>query len=229
MEPRPTLAIIDDDASFRDSLARVVKLEGYRVIHFASADDFLADPVHEQVDCALLDIQMPGLDGLELQKQINEVSPHVSIVFLTGHAGIPESVHAMKAGAVDFLEKPIAEKALFAAIRHGIERNYTAKAARNELSVLERKYRLLTPREREVFALGAAGLLNKQIAFGLGTTERTIKAHRRHVMDKFEAESLAHLVRIADRLGIERISKEQRDIISGRRVPTVSPSVVHRK
>jgi FixJ family two-component response regulator len=223
MEPRVTLAIIDDDASFRDSLARLIKSEGYHVIHFASADDFLADPVHEQVDCAVIDIQMPGVGGLELQRRINEASPYVSVVFLTGHAGIPESVRAMKAGAVDFLEKPIAEEALFEAIRHAIERNHAAKAARNELSVLERKYRLLTPREREVFALVTAGLLNKQIAFELGATERTIKAHRRHVMDKLEAESLAHLVRIADHLGVERLNKEQRDIISARRL-TNSPA-----
>jgi FixJ family two-component response regulator len=211
------VAVVDDDAAFSKSLARLVKAEGYQVIQFASADDFLANPAHEELACAILDLRMPGRSGIELQQQLKETFPHVAIIFLSGHAGIPDSVHAMKAGAVDFLEKSIAETELFAAIRSAVERTRTAKSKWSEFEELQDKYELLTSREREVFALVTAGLLNKQIAYKLGTTERTIKAHRRQVMEKLSAESLAHLVRIADQLGIEPISKEQREEISGRR------------
>src|SRR5262249_7376885 len=159
------------------------KSEGYQVVQFASADDFLAERGCHQVGCAIVDLRMPGLSGLELQQRIKEMLPHVSVVFLTGHAGIPDSVHAMKAGAVDFFEKPVPEEQLFAAMTRAIERTQAAKRELNELEVLHDKYQLLTPREREVFALVSVGLLNKQIAFKLGTTERTIKAHRRQVME----------------------------------------------
>jgi FixJ family two-component response regulator len=212
-----TVAVIDDDASFRGSLVRLLKSEGFQVIPFASADDFLADRASEQLVCAIIDLRMPGLSGLELQQRIKEMLPHVSVVFLTGHAGVPDSVDAMKAGAVDFLEKPVMDEELFTAIRRAIKRTQAAKLERSDLEALQGKYQLLTPREREVFALVTAGLLNKQIAFKLGATERTIKAHRRQVMEKLDAESLAHLVRIADQLGIEPINKEQREEISGRR------------
>ena len=221
MNSNTTVAIIDDDAAFRESLGRLVKSDGYRVTQFESADDFLADPGHEQLACAIVDLRMPGLSGIELQRQIKEMLPHVAVVFLTGHAAIPASVQAMRAGAVDFLEKPVAEAQLFSAIRNAIERAQTSKSEQTELAGLRHQYQRLTPREREVLALVTAGLLNKQIAYKLGTTERTVKAHRRQVMDKLSAESLAHLVRIADRLGIERISKEERELISGRRSATL--------
>ena len=217
MNPSILVAVIDDDASFRESLARLVKSEGYQVIQFASADEFLAHSACEQLACAIVDLRMPGLNGLELQQRIKEMLPYISVVFLTGRAGIADSVHAMKEGAIDFLEKPVVEGDLFAAIQRAMERTQAAKLERDELAALQGKYQLLTPREREVFALVTAGLLNKQIAYKLVASERTIKAHRRQVIEKLEAESLAHLVRIADQLGIERISKEQREEISGRR------------
>jgi FixJ family two-component response regulator len=215
------VAVIDDDAPFRESLARLVKSEGYQVIQFASADAFLAESAPEGLACAIVDLRMPGLSGIELQQQIKQILPHVGIVFLTGHAGIPDSVHAMKAGAIDFLEKPVAEAELFAAIRRAVKRTQAAKLEQDDLVALQAKYRLLTPREREVFTLVTAGLLNKQIAYKLGASERTVKAHRRQAMDKLHAESLAHLVRIADRLGIQPISKEQREEIAGRRFTPV--------
>jgi FixJ family two-component response regulator len=217
MNSSAVVAVIDDDNSFRESLARLVKSEGYQVIQFASANDFLADRAYQQLACAIIDLRMPGLSGIELQRQITQMLPHVAVIFLTGHAVIADSVHAMKAGAVDFLEKPVAEEELFAALTRAIKRTQAAKLERDEFEALQRKYQLLTPREREVFVLVTAGLLNKQIAYKLGATERTIKAHRRQVMEKLDAESLAHLVRIADQLGIEPISKEEREEISGRR------------
>jgi FixJ family two-component response regulator len=217
MTSNAMVAIIDDDPDFRPSLARLLRSEGYQVTQFESADDFLAGHGHEQLACAIVDLRMPGLSGIELQRQLKEMLPHVAVVFLTGHAAIPDSVQAMRAGAVDFLEKPVAEAELFSAIQSAIDRAQIAKSERTELADLRRQYQRLTPREREVFTMVTAGLLNKQIAYKLVTRERTIKAHRRQVMDKLCAESLAHLVRMADRLGIERLSKEEREELSGRR------------
>lgn len=217
MDSKVLVAVIDDDAAFRESLVRLIKSEGYQVIQFASADSFLADRVHEQLACTIVDLRMPGLSGIELQQRITQMLPHVGVVFLTGQAGIHDSVDAMKGGAVDFLEKPVSEAELFAAVRQAIARSQIAKRELDQLSALRGKYELLTRREREVFKFVAAGLLNKQIAFELGTAERTIKAHRSRVMEKLGAESLAHLVRIADQLGIEIVSREQREEISGRR------------
>lgn len=217
MDSRVLVAVIDDDTAFRESLVRLVKSEGYQVIQFASADGFLADRVHEQLACAIVDLRMPGLSGIELQQRITQMLPHVGVVFLTGHAGIQDSVHAMKGGAVDFLEKPVSEMELFAAIRHAVARSQATKRELDQSSAFQGKYERLTKREREVFRLVAAGLLNKQIAYTLGTAERTIKAHRGRVMEKLGAESLADLVRIADHLGIETLSKEHREEISGRR------------
>ena len=214
---RPELvAVIDDDEMFRQSLARLVKSEGYNVAEFASAEAFLRDSAQVPIDCAIVDVQMPGLGGLHLQRQINESRWPLAVIFLSGCAGIPDSVQAMKAGAIDFLQKPVAGEELFAAIRSAMERVRTARTHSETLAELRQKHALLTPREGEVFGLVTAGLLNKQIAFKLGTTERTIKAHRRRVMDKLEAESLAQLVRIADQIGVAHISKAQRDEISGR-------------
>ena len=222
------VAVIDDDVAFSKSLARLVKAEGYQVIQFASAEEFLAEPARERLACAIIDLQMPGRNGIELQQQLKETLPHVAVIFLTGHAGIPDSVHAMKAGAVDFLEKPAAEAALFTAIRRAVERTRTAKSEWSEFEELQDKYEVLTPREREVFALVTAGLLNKQIAYKLGTTERTIKAHRRQVMEKLSAESLAHLVRIADQLGIEHLTPEQLKELSGHcRLQVAEKSTAH--
>jgi FixJ family two-component response regulator len=210
-----TVAVVDDDKSFRDSLALLIKAAGMKATTFAKAADFLADPIREIVDCALIDLRMPGLSGLELQEEITRIAPHLSVVFLTGYGKVSTSVRAMKAGAVDFLEKPVVEAELIAAIRRATERTQKSRDSDFELSNLRRRYESLTPREREVFALVAAGLLNKQIGFELGTTESTIKVHRGRVMDKMGAVSLADLVRMADRLGLEKISGERRDAAMG--------------
>jgi FixJ family two-component response regulator len=210
------VAVIDDDAAFRQSLVRLLKSDGYQIIQFVSADHFMAERHDEQLACAIVDLRMPGLGGIELQQKIKQMLPHVGVVFLTGQAEIQDSVNAMKAGAIDFLEKPAAEAELLAAIRSAIERSEDTKFKLNHRAGLQSQYQLLTRREREIFALVTAGLLNKQIAYKLGTTERTIKAHRRQVMEKLEAESLAHLVRIADQLAVKPISQEEREQIAGR-------------
>jgi len=152
-------------------------------------------------------MSMPGFDGLRLQEELNKTMPHISVVFLTGHASVPMSVEAMKGGAVDFLEKPVDDEALLTAIRRAAERSRELKSSRNELIAIQRRYARMTPREREVFALVTAGLLNKQIAYDLGVAERTIKVHRARVMEKMEADSLAQLVRMAQRLGVHAVAE----------------------
>jgi FixJ family two-component response regulator len=229
MQSGVKVAIVDDDAPFRESLARLIESEGYEVIQFASADAFLNDGASEQLACVVIDVRMPGLSGVGLQQQIKQILPHIAVIFLTGYGEVPDSVQAMKAGAIDFLEKPVAEAELFAAIRRAAKKTQAAKLERDEFAALQCKYRLLTPREREVFALVTAGLLNKQIAYKLGSSERTVKAHRRQAMDKLHADSLADLVRIADKLGIEKIGKEQREELSGRRFVSVRPTALAKR
>jgi FixJ family two-component response regulator len=220
MSDRITIAVVDDDESFRNSMARLINAAGMKAATFASAAQFLADPIRETADCALIDLRMPGKSGLELQDEVSRIAPHLSVVFLTGHGKVASSVRAMKAGAVDFLEKPVAEAELMAAIKRATARTQELKAADSEFAQLSRRYQLLTPREREVFALVVSGLLNKQIGFELGTTESTIKVHRGRVMEKMDAVSLADLVRMADRLGVERVSGERRAAAMGvRRKP----------
>jgi RNA polymerase sigma factor (sigma-70 family) len=179
-----------------------VKSAGIEAASFATAREFLDDPIRQQMDCVVTDLRMPGLDGLKLQERLSQALPDVSVVFLTGHGNVSAGVSAMKAGAVDFLEKPVDDVSLLATIARAAERSRQAKAARVELEELERRCRSLTPREREVFALVTAGLLNKQVGAELGTTEKTIKVHRARVLDKMKAGSLADLVRMAQRLGI---------------------------
>lgn len=145
---------------------------------------------------------MPGFDGLKLQEELRKTLPHLSMVFITGHGNVPMSVEAMKGGAVDFLEKPVDDKALLAAVHRATERTRALKASREELMAIERRYERMTPRERQVFALVTAGFLNKQIAFDLGLAERTVKVHRARAMEKMEADSFAELVRIAQVLGV---------------------------
>jgi FixJ family two-component response regulator len=217
MPDRITIAVVDDEKSFRESVARLIQAAGMNAATFATAADFLANPIRDSAACALVDLRMPGLSGLDLQEGIARIAPHLSVVFLTGHGEVSHSVRAMKAGAVDFLEKPVGERQLLAAIRRATERTQKLKESDSELVLLRRRYELLTPREREVFALVAAGLLNKQIGFELGTTESTIKVHRGRVMEKMRAQSLADLVRMADRLGIERVSDERREAAMGLR------------
>lgn len=202
MSDKTRIAVIDDDRSIRKSLVRMLSVAGFDVVAFASARDFLAAVDIERVSCAVSDLRMPGVDGLALQQTLRGRLPHLSMVFITGHGDVPASVTAMKAGAVDFLEKPVRSGVLLEAINRAIERSRNLLAASTEIEELKIRYQRLTPREGEVFALVAAGLLNKQIGAELGAAEKTIKQHRGRVMDKMEAESLADLVLMAERLGI---------------------------
>lgn len=199
------VAVIDDDESIRRSLPRLLTSKGYQVHAFGSAREFLSSPEVDAVSCVISDLKMPDLDGLEFQEALSAQRPDLSFVFITGHGDIPASVLAMKAGAVDFLEKPIKGDELIEAIRHAIERTDRLRTAGAETVQLKARYERLTPREREVFALVAAGLLNKQIGAELGAAEKTIKQHRGRIMQKMEAGSLADLVVMATALGVRPI------------------------
>ena len=201
------VAVIDDDKSVRSSFARLIKAAGIDVVSFSSAREFLDDSGLDQIDCAVTDVRMPGVDGFELQKMLAQTQPHLSLVFITGHGDVPMGVKAMKGGAVDFLEKPVDRKALLEAVRSAAERSRHQRVSRAEIDDLQSRYDLLTPRERQVFALISSGLLNKEAGAELGTSEQTIKVQRARVMIKMKAESLAELVRIADQLHVRPASK----------------------
>lgn len=196
------VAIIDDDERMLKALARLVKSVGMHATTFSTAHEFLANPIRRDTDCVVTDMRMPGLDGLGLQEKLQQVLPDVSVVFLTAHGKVSATVRAMKAGAVDFLEKPVEDEALLAAIARAADKTRHSRAARVELEGLRERFAGLTPRERQVFSLITAGLLNKQVGAELGTAEKTIKVHRARVLEKMKAKSLADLVRMAERLGV---------------------------
>jgi FixJ family two-component response regulator len=196
------VALIDDDESARTSLARLIKTAGFQVVSFSSAREFLGNPSCDQFDCAVSDVRMPDLDGFDLQESLAKTLPYLSVVFITGHGDIPMTVRAIQSGAVDFLEKPVDDKILIAAIRRSAERSRKQKTSYAELDELRRRYELLTPRERQVLILVTGGLLNKQIGYELGTGEKTVKVHRARAMEKMRADSLASLVAMAERLGV---------------------------
>jgi FixJ family two-component response regulator len=199
----PTVVVVDDDPSIRKSLARLVRSAGLDVQTFASADDFLNSHRRTHPSCLVLDIRMPGMSGLDLQERLAS-DPTLPIVFITGHGDVPMSVRAMKGGAVDFLQKPFDERELLAAVRQACERAKRAHRKLVETSAVRRRMDSLTPREREVFALVVTGMLNKQIAGRLAVTERTVKAHRARVMEKMKADSLADLVRMAEKAELSK-------------------------
>ena len=194
--------VVDDDSLLRDSVADLLASAGWAVRTFASAAEFLANPRPDVSACLLLDVELPDLSGLDLQKTLAGSGVDLPIVFLTGHGDIPMSVRAMKAGAVGFLTKPFRKEDLFDAIREALLRDAEIRRERADTHGLRKRFASLTPREREVLALVVAGLLNKQIAGELGTTEETVKVHRGRVMHKMGAASLADLVRMAGKLGI---------------------------
>jgi FixJ family two-component response regulator len=195
--------VVDDDASFRSAIERRLKLAGYQVATYPSARQLLDRlPDENEAGCILLDVQIPGLSGPELQGRLNELGSTLPIVFLTGHADTPTTVRTIKAGAEDFLTKPVESEKLLGAIERALVRHASTLGERRKLKEMRALVAALTPRERQVFGLVVRGKLNKQIAHQLGTTERTIKAHRQQVMEKMKMHSLAQLVTLAERLGL---------------------------
>jgi FixJ family two-component response regulator len=194
----PLVFLVDDDASVRKSLARLVKTAGYEAELFASVRDFLARAPYDGPCCLVLDVRMPGLTGLDLQEALRVAGQHLAIVFITGHRDVPVSVKAMKAGAVDFLTKPVDAETLLGAIRQAVARTLTDRRRQARVTEIRGRIATLTPREAAVFALVVTGMLNKQIGAELGIAEKTVKVHRARVMEKMQAGSLAELVRLAD-------------------------------
>jgi FixJ family two-component response regulator len=199
----PIIHIVDDDLSFRTAVTRLLRAAKYEVRGYASAAEFLESAPSAELGCILLDLRMPGASGLDLQQSLSRMEERLPIIFLTGHGDIPASVRAMKAGAVDFLTKPVRREALLTAVQDALGLDAKSRAARAASRELTARYESLTPREQEVLAHVLSGKLNKQIAYDLGTAERTIKAHRASIMEKLRVQSVAELVRLAQELGIE--------------------------
>jgi len=197
---KPIVFVVDDDLWVRESLETLIQDGGWHPETFPSAQEFLDRPRALVPSCLLLDISLPGLNGLDLQKRIAVERTDTPIIFITGHGDVPKTVQAMKAGAVEFLTKPFNDEVLLAAIRQALERSRLAIAQETEMQELRNRYASLTPRERDVMALVASGLLNKQVAGELGITESTVKAHRGQVMQKMKANSVADLVKMTARL-----------------------------
>ena len=202
MDAEALVCVVEDDAPLCESLTNLLRSVGLRVEAFASAQEFLRSTRPEVPSCLVLDVRLPGLSGLELQQRLVEGDRAIPIIFITGHGDIPMSVQAMKAGAVEFLTKPFRDQELLDAIQQALARDRHAREQRAEMAALRLRFDALTPRQRDVLALMVAGLLNKQIAGELGTSEATVKTHRQHVMAKMSADSLAALIRMADKLGI---------------------------
>jgi FixJ family two-component response regulator len=201
-DTQPIVFVVDDDASVCEALGRLIRSAGLRVESFPSAEAFLNHPPADVPSCLVLDVRLPELSGLDLQRRMGEANNDMPIVFITGHGDIRTTVRAMKAGAVEFLTKPLVDGDVLESIRHAIDRDRALRDHQAETADLRARYASLTPREEEVMAWVVSGLLNKQIAGELGISEETVKVHRGHVMRKMVADSVAELVRMSERLGI---------------------------
>ena len=200
---QPTIYVVDDDASFLTAVTRLLRAGGYALKTFASAEEFMSNPPPDSPGCVIVDLHLPGMNGLELQGSLAKTGALLPVIFLTGHGDIPTSVDAMRKGAEDFLTKPVKREKLFDAVRRALARNAREREAHTRRRELRARFETLTPREREVLAHIVTGQLNKQIAADLDTTERTIKAHRANLMAKLQMQSVAELVRLSQALGIQ--------------------------
>ena len=198
----PCVFVVDDDPSIRTALKRLFQSVGLRCETFSSAQSFLTHRLADQIGCLVLDVRLPGLSGLDLQRELKKANNHIPIIFITGHGDVPMTVRALKAGAVEFLTKPFHDQDLLDAVQQAIIRAHRIRRQQIEVSCFQQRLESLTPREQQVMRLVVFGFLNKQIAGQLGTSEKTIKVHRGQVMQKMEAKSLPELVRIADKLGL---------------------------
>jgi RNA polymerase sigma factor (sigma-70 family) len=201
-EPESIVFVVDDDPSVRRAIGRLIGCAGLEVELFGSAEEFLASERPKVPSCLVLDIRLPGISGLNLQRQLALANIHIPIIFITAHGDIPMTVRAMKAGALEFLTKPFRDQDLLDAIQLALERDRGRREQEAELAALRERFELLSPREREVVDLVVSGMLNKQIAVRIGTAENTVKVHRSRAMEKMQAQSLADLVKMVDRLRI---------------------------
>jgi len=201
-EPAAIVFVVDDDPSIRRAIKRLVESVGLHVELFGSASEFMSSNHPEVASCLVLDIRLPGISGLDFQRQLAEANVHIPIIFITAHGDIPMSVRAMKAGAVEFLTKPFRDQDLLDAVQVGLERDRARRQRQAEIAILRQHLESLTPREREVLPLVVSGLANKQVAAEIGTTEATVKVHRSQLMKKMDADSLPELVRMAEKIGI---------------------------